>query len=106
MLIRVFAETINRETFQKILDYYNNNKSEDEESLERLDRFEGGFQIKIKNMENKYTDENNKIRQLRWANGALVSGLHIGFTEKQYLLLYESLVYALGGNVLLENSRL
>jgi hypothetical protein len=103
MRIRVLVDTINNETFQKILHYYNNNKTDDEEPLERLDRTEGGFQIKIPSKQNSRVDENEKIRQLRWSNGALVSGFYIGFTEKQIMLLYDALNFALGGSVLLEN---
>jgi hypothetical protein len=102
MILKVLVDSINKETFQNILDFYNSNKPEDEEPLERLDRTEGGFQIKLKGMQDKMIDENEKIRQVRWSNGRLVSGFYLGFTEKQYMLLYESLVYGLGGNVLLE----
>jgi hypothetical protein len=100
MRIQVLAPTVN---YQSILEHYNSNKPEDEEPLERLDRTEGGFQIQIPSMKDKSVDENRKIRQLRWANGWLVSGFYIGFTEKQTMLLYEALVYSLGGNVLLES---
>jgi hypothetical protein len=98
MRIKVLADTID---YNAILDYYNTHRSDDEEPLQRLDRTEGGFQIQIPSMKNKICDENNKIRQLRWANGQLVSGFYIGFTEKQTMLLYDALVYALKGNVLL-----
>ena len=100
MQIKVLVDTIK---YQPVLDYYNANKPEDEEPLERLDRFEGGFQIQIPSMKNKSVGENSKIRQLRWSRGRLVSyfGL-IGFTEKQTVMLYEALVHALGGNVILE----
>ena len=102
MPIKVFVNFINNDTYNKILDFYNNNKSSDEEPLERLDRFEGGFQIKIPSKQDIICDANEKIRQLRWNKKYLVSGYYIGFTEKQEMLLYESLVYALGSNVLFE----
>jgi hypothetical protein len=98
MIIQVLSPTI---SYQPVLDYYNAHKPHDEEPLERLDRAEGGFQIQLPEMKNKCVDENRKIRQLRWANGKLVCGLHIGFTEKQTIMLYEALVNALGGQVLL-----
>jgi hypothetical protein len=103
MHISVTVDSISKTNFQEILDYYNTNKPNDEELLERLDRFEGGFQIEISQQRNKCIDENNKIRQLRWSRGKLVSGCYIGFTEKQLLLLYDAMVYILPGCVILEN---
>lgn len=103
MQIRVLVDTIK---YQPVLDYYNANKPEDEEPLEILDRAEGGFQIQIPLMKGKMVDSNQKIRQLRWSNRKLVSQVginyYIGFTEKQTMMLFEALVYALGGNVILE----
>ena len=101
MPIKVIATSIDKDTFQNILQYYNDNKPADEEPLERLPRAEGGFQIKLVNMKNSYWDDNLKIRQLRWSRGMLVSNGYIGFTEKQETMLYEALVYGLGGGVLL-----
>lgn len=104
MRIQVFVNTIDNESFQKILDYYNSNKCSDEDSLERLDRAEGGFQIKLPENEIVKRGENNKIRQLRWNKGNLIVAPYtIGFTEKQQLLLFDALNYALDGNVLLKN---
>ena len=80
MRIRVLSPTVN---YEEVLTHYNANKPEDEEPLERLDRFEGGFQIQIPSMKDKIVDANKKIRQLRWSNGRLVSGFYTGFTEKQ-----------------------
>jgi len=104
--IKVLVDTIENETFQKILDYYNNNKESGEQDLERLSRAEGGFQIKLPESQldrtNKYLDSNQKIRQLRWNRGYLISGCYIGFTHKQYMLLYNAMVHALPGNVILE----
>jgi hypothetical protein len=102
MPIKVLVDSINKDTFQKILDYYNSNKPSDEEPLERLDRCEGGFQIKIASKKDIICDENEKIRQLRWSKGYLLPMFYIGFTEKQEILLYEALVYGLNGNVILE----
>jgi hypothetical protein len=103
MQIKVLVDTIE---YQPVLDYYNTNKPENEEPLERLDRAEGGFKIQIPSMKNKSVDENSKIRQLRWSMGTLVSrsgwNIYIGFTEKQTMMLYEALVHALRGNVILE----
>ena len=92
MSIHVLVETISKEEFEKIFDYYNTHKEANENKLERLDRAEGGFQIAIpptlwkKNMYcGGFTDANNKIQQLRWSNGYLKSMGYIGFTEKQYM---------------------
>jgi hypothetical protein len=93
MRIKVSADTVN---YASVIAYYNANKPADEEPLERLDRFEGGFQIQIESMKNTPIDSNLKIRQLRWSRGCLLSGYHIGFTEKQTLLLYEALVHSYG----------
>jgi hypothetical protein len=104
--IKVLVDTINKETVQQILDYYNEKKSKDENPLERLDRAEGGFKIGInKDKWEKdhlgYTDANLQIQQVRWSNGRLV-GRHKSLNMKQYMLLYDALVYALPGNVILE----
>lgn len=47
-------------------------------------------------------DANRKIKQLRWNKKYLVPEKYINFTEKEQILLYDSLVYALGNeNVIL-----
>jgi hypothetical protein len=91
---------VDRISYGPILDYYNSHKPEDEEPLQRLDRFEGGFQIDIPHLKDDKSiyDPNNKIRQLRWSRGCLKSAGFIGFTENQTLILYEALVHSLGGN--------
>ncbi len=100
MRIQVLVSNIDNETFQKILDYYNSNKCDDEENLERLDRAEGGFQIKLPENEIVKRSENYMIRQLRWSKGKLIVAPYtIGFTEKQKILLFYALNYALDGNV-------
>ena len=101
MPIRVTATSIDAKTFLAILNYYNSNKPEDEEPLERLSRAEGGFQIQITSKKGSGCDDNLKIRQLRWSRGELDSLGYIGFTEKQEVMLYEALVYGLGGGVLM-----
>jgi hypothetical protein len=106
--IKVLVETIDTETYQQILDFYNNNKEKHEYPLQRLSRAEGGFQIELPKNEWKkdylgLTGSNEKIQQVRWNKSRLVSCGYIGFTEKQYILLYEALVYSLEpGTVILE----
>ncbi len=103
MPIKVNVKFIDQNTLQKIIVHYNSNKLPEEEELEYLDRYEGGFQIKIVDMKNKICDSNEKIKQLRWSKGLLVSyGVYPSFTEKEEFRLYEALVYALNGNVILE----
>jgi hypothetical protein len=104
--IRVLVDSIDKETFQKILDYYNSKKEEKENPLERLPRAEGGFQINLPESlwEKDYRGfigENQKIQQVRWKHGRLV-GSHISLNMKQYMLLYDALVHVLPGNVILE----
>ena len=101
MPIKVTATSIDAETFQRILQYYNEHKPAEEEPLERLPRAEGGFQIQIASKKNESCDVNLKIRQLRWWKGTLISFGYIGFTAQQEAMLYEALVYGLGGGVLM-----
>jgi hypothetical protein len=110
MSIKVLVNTISDTEFQDILEYYNLHKSENEYPLQILDRAEGGFKIdlpqnkwKINHILN-YSDDNDKIRQVRWKRGYLFSGLYIGFTKKQYKLLYEALAFVLKHNVIFEDS--
>tara|TARA_B100000900_G_C20315162_1_gene607842 strand:+ start:206 stop:574 length:369 start_codon:yes stop_codon:yes gene_type:complete len=92
--IKVNVDTID---YKIIINYYNNNKSEDEEDLEVLDRFEGGFQIRLRNYNDPNVDENLKVRQLRWDNRCLVTySLSSMFTEYQLDLLFESLKNCIG----------
>jgi hypothetical protein len=72
MQIKVLVDIIEYEDLQKILDYYNSNKSIDEEPLEVLDRCEGGFKIAIPYMKDIMCDMNRKIKQLRWNKKYLV----------------------------------
>lgn len=109
MRIHVLIKEFTNEQMDKILDHYNANKDPGEYNLERLDRSEGGFQINLPpnqwkiNYYTGYADANDQIRQVRWSNGYLLSMGYRGFTEKQYLLLYESIIVGFGGeNVILE----
>jgi hypothetical protein len=106
MPIKVRVDTISSDDIQKILDYYNQNKSLEDEPLQRLDRYEGGFQICLPEMNDVMCDSNKKIKQLRWHKGNLISSYYIGFNTNEQDLLYRSLVYVLGEeNVMLEGSR-
>jgi len=102
MTIKVNVKYIDPESMQQILNHYNSLKLETDEPLELLDRAEGGFKIKITKMKNVLCDENEKIKQLRWDKQRLVSNYFIGFTEKEELLLFESLITVLKENVELQ----
>jgi hypothetical protein len=94
MPITVKVSSIDAETFEKILNHYNLNKPADEYPLERLNRAEGGFQIKL-GPRNNLIDANHQIRQLRW-NRRRLESTHIGFTKEQEQLLCNALVEVLG----------
>uniref|UniRef100_A0A6C0DIV6 Uncharacterized protein n=1 Tax=viral metagenome TaxID=1070528 RepID=A0A6C0DIV6_9ZZZZ len=102
MPIRVLVYSIEIETIYKIIDNYNKNKDDHDEPLERLDRCEDGFQIKIKNS-HEVIGENNKIKQLRWKYKYLISFLNCqGFDRKEEMLLFNSMKTFLGENVIFE----
>jgi hypothetical protein len=96
MPIKVLVKEIEKEQLEQILHYYNSNKCDNEEPLELLDRCEGGFQIKISYMKNYELRANDKIKQVIWKNGYLISNPYISFKYEEEKLLFESLVYVLG----------
>lgn len=106
--IKVLVPVISIETKKKVLDFYNVNKEKDEAPLQSLDRAEGEFKIDLPENQWKkdylgYTGSNEKIRQKRWSKERLDSCGFRGFTLKQYMLLYEALVFSLEpGTVILE----
>ena len=102
--IGVKVDSINEDDFNKILRYYNSKKSiikkeNDMNDLEKLDRHELGFQIKL-NEPIKCTilshDPNHEIRQLRFSNKILKSSHYNDFTFDQKILLFKSLGEVLG----------
>jgi hypothetical protein len=100
MPIKVLVDSIEIEDIYKIIEIYNQNKDTNDEPLERLDRCEGGFQIKITDKKNEICDENQKIKQLRWKYKYLISFINcICFDEKEEKLLFESMKKVLGENV-------
>ena len=110
LTIKVLVDSITMVTKQKILDFYNANKEEGEAPLQNLDRAEGGFKIDLPENEWKkdylgYFESNGKIRQERWREGRLVSCGFKGFTMKQYMLLYDAMVFSMEpGTVILEGT--
>ena len=92
MRIRVFIDSIDEFTCNQIINYYNNNKLDNEESLENLDRCEGGFKIKITNKLDELCDSNEKIKQLRWNKKCLIPYKNYeSFSNNQSILLFESM---------------
>jgi len=93
MYIKVTFDVIN---VNAVCDYYNKNKSEDQNSLEKLNRAEGGFQIKRKVIPDTGSvydnDPNNLVKQLRWSNKSLITPLgKYTFNEDEVKLLYRAI---------------
>jgi len=101
--------------YAPILEAYNARRPAGSEPIRKAQVCEGGFEIPLNNEElkqkkkyredrgrNHLLDANDCVRQLRWRNGMLVSGYHVGFDDEETQLLYEALVSVLGaGNVIL-----
>ena len=98
MPIKVLVKQITDKELQEVLRYYNLYKSDNEEPLELLDRCEGGFCIKINYLKHYGGDQNNKIKQVRWKNGYLISQPYISFKSEEESLLHDALAYVLGKN--------
>jgi hypothetical protein len=97
MPIRVLLDTIEYEDIEKIIALYNLKKDYNDEPLERLDRCEGGFKIRLKDYDNLSGDDNAKIKQLRWQYRYLKPFVgHRGFELKEEIILYESMKLVLG----------
>lgn len=93
MHIQVTFDIVN---VQPICDYYNSHKKDDQNPLEKLDRAEGGFQIKRKFIEKtgKFydNDANNLVKQARWTKKRLVTPTgHYTFTDEEWQLLYNAM---------------
>ena len=106
MYIQVTFDVIN---VNDVCDYYNKNKSEDQNSLEKLNRAEGGFQIKRKVISDTGSvydnDPNNIVKQARWTRKYLTTPIgQYTFTEYEWNLLYESICSVHGKeNTILHN---
>lgn len=98
--IQVNVDTID---YSPIIDYYNSHKLNNEQPLQILNRYEGGFEIKLdENSMKEYnnhnlSDSNFRIRQLRWSSKCLVTyTLSYKFTDYQLNLLYDSIKNTIG----------
>ncbi len=96
MHIEVLFDVITGDDCNKIINYYNSNKGENKQPLEKLDRCEGGFMIKKENS-SSFADENDKIKQLRWNRKCLVPFKnYTSFSEEEEQLLYNSFLETFG----------
>ena len=106
MYISVKFNSISKEQYQRVIEYYNNNKLLADNNLQVLDIPEGGFKINLDFYEENYdnNDINKKIKQLRWCKGKLLlAGQYIDFTNDEKILLYKSLCHVFGEDKILLN---
>lgn len=97
MLIKVYFNTITPEQYDNVCDFYNKDIPENLNSLEKLDRQEGGFKISIRQYENSDYDPNEKIKQVRWSKKHLVTNpCYIAFNEEETQRLFLSLQHVFG----------
>ena len=103
MTIKVTLNLINKDDNEKILQYYNELKTNNDEYLDIIICKEGGFQLVPYN-QNKSVKYNSK--QLRWNNNYLVSYSNYNqFNKEEENLLFKVMRLVLGKeNVLLYNS--
>ena len=88
--------------YTAVLKYYNEHKDDSSNLIYKLDRFEGGFGIDIKN----YTpdsrnpmsyDPNSKIKQVRWNKGILFTAPEFNsFNLEESTLLLSALKFVHG----------
>lgn len=102
--IKVKVNVIKTNENQEIIEKYNELKPLTWPPLEILQRAEGGFQIEIPEKKNiRCANQNDKIKQLRWMDKALVCrGCYTTFNEKELQLLYRAMHSVLGDNVYME----
>ena len=84
--------------YKPIVDMYNKLKPSDWNPIFEGRFCEGGFEMALEDdimkqqLSRGYNDPNNLVRQVRWNNGKLESGYHIGFKPCHTLLLFHVLV--------------
>ena len=102
--IKVKIDVIKQNENQEIVKKYNEIKPPNWLALEILQRAESGFQIEIPANKNvKCTNQNEKIKQLRWMNKTLVCHRNYPtFNEAELQLLFRAMHSVLGDNVYLE----
>ena len=99
--IKVKIEVIKENENQEIVKKYNEVKPPNWPPLQILERAEGGFQIEIPGKKDiKCGNENDKIKQLRWRNKALVGySRYPTFNQVELQLLLRAMCSVLGDNV-------
>jgi hypothetical protein len=104
--IKVNIDVITADQYEEVIKKYNEIKPETWQSLQRLPRAEGGFQIEIPDKKDiKTRNENQKIKQLRWDKKCLVPyQYYLGFNHRETEILYHAMKTVLGDNVFLENA--
>jgi ssDNA-binding Zn-finger/Zn-ribbon topoisomerase 1 len=102
--IKVKIEVIKENENQEIVKKYNEVKPPNWPPLQILERAEGGFQIEIPEKKDiKCANENDKIKQLRWRNKALVGySRYPTFNQVELQLLLRAMCSVLGDNVYTE----
>jgi hypothetical protein len=102
--IKVKIEVIKENENQEIVKKYNEVKPPNWPPLQILERAEGGFQIEIPEKKDiKCGNENDKIKQLRWRNKALVGySRYPTFNQVELQLLLRAMCSVLGDNVYTE----
>ena len=102
--ITVKTDVITGDQYDKIIQKYNEIKPETWQSLQRLPRAEGGFQIEIPDKKDvKCRNQNEKIKQLRWDKKCLVPyQYYLGFNDSETELLYQAMKSVFGNDVCLE----
>tara|TARA_B110000305_G_scaffold106669_2_gene119973 strand:+ start:7208 stop:7510 length:303 start_codon:yes stop_codon:yes gene_type:complete len=93
MVIKVSFDYVK---YDEVINYYNLNKPNDWLPISKLNRIEGGFQIKLSDYSLAKGDVNNQIRQLRWDKKMLKPGFYNGLFLDEVELLYNSLVHVHG----------
>lgn len=103
-IIKVKVDIIEENKNQEIVKKYNEVKPPNWPPLQILDRAEGGFQIEIPEKKDiKCANQNDKIKQLRWRNKALVGySRYPTFNQVELLLLLRAMSSVLGDNVYTE----
>ena len=96
MTIKVKVSTMELDQIVAILEHYNSNKPPSYPPLEKLNRYESGFQIKIREKEFDHCDANEKIKQLRWYKKQLIPYRgYPSFNGDEETLLLNALKYVL-----------
>ena len=98
MKIQVSVDLIHADQMKQIIMYYNQIKPHDSRPLERLNRCEGGFQIRISDEADDQTPSNTK--QMRWSRKCLVPHYScVGFNHQETMMLFEAMSAILGEKV-------